>query len=135
MPSPDAKDYALSRATLLTEGFKGLLVVNGGGAAALLAFISQVADKSPKLAQISLYGVAFMAIGLGLALLVPFFRYHHSHAIQKRELAGHKEGLKTTFWYLYTTCQYLSVLAFVGALVYLVIRAEPILAEIPMKKC
>lgn len=42
MPAPDAKDYALSRATLLTEGFKGLLVVNGGGAAALLAFISQV---------------------------------------------------------------------------------------------
>ena len=96
MPLPDAKDYALSRATFLTEGFKGLLVVNGG-AAALLAFISQVADKSPKLAQLSFYGVAFMAVDLGLALLVPFFRYHHSHAAQKREAAGQTEGLKAVF--------------------------------------
>lgn len=30
MSRPDAKDYALSRAALLTEGFKGLLLVNGG---------------------------------------------------------------------------------------------------------
>ena len=135
MPLPDAKEYALSRATLLTEGFKGLLVVNGGGAAALLAFISQVADKSPKLAQLSFVGVAFMAVGLGLALLVPFFRYHHSHAAQKREAAGQTENLKTIFWYLYTACQYLSVIAFVAALAYLVVNALPVVTEIPIKKC
>jgi hypothetical protein len=135
MPPPDAKDYSLSRATLLTEGFKGLLVVNGGGAAALLAFISQIADKSPKLAQLSFYGVAFMAVGLGLALLVPFFRYHHSHAAQRLETEGNTANLRTSFWYLYTGCQYLSVIAFVGALVYLVITAVPVLVEIPIKKC
>ncbi|MBP7468738.1 MAG: hypothetical protein ACLGH1_09210 [Gammaproteobacteria bacterium] len=135
MPLPDAKDYALSRAALLTEGFKGLLLVNGGGAAALLAFIAQVADKSPQLAQLSFVGVAFMAVGLGLALLVPFFRYHHSHAVQKLEAAGRTEGLKTVFWYLYTACQYLSVIAFVGALIYLVVTALPVLAEIPVQKC
>ena len=135
MPLPDAKDYSLSRATLLTEGFKGLLVVNGGGAAALLAFIAQVADKSPRLAQLSFFGVAFMAVGLGLALLVPFFRYHHSHAAQKLEAAGYTGSFKTPYWYLYTGCQYLSVIAFVGALIYLVITAVPVVAEIPVKKC
>jgi hypothetical protein len=135
MPLPDAKDYALSRSMLLTEGFKGLLVVNGGGAAALLAFISQVADKSHKLAQVSFSGVAFMAVGLGLALLVPFFRYHHSHEAQKLEAKGQIEDLRTVFWYLYTACQYLSVIAFVGALVYLVLTAAPVIAEIPIKKC
>jgi hypothetical protein len=97
MPAPDAKDYALSRATLLTEGFKGLLVVNGGGAAALLAFISQVLDKSPKLAQLSFIGVAFMAVGLVLSFLVPFFRYRHSHLVEKREVARKTENLKTPY--------------------------------------
>ena len=135
MPAPDAKDYALSRAILLTEGSKGLLVVNGGGAAALLAFISQIADRSPKLAQLSFFGVAFMAVGLGLALLVPFFRYHHSHIAQRREATGQTEDLKTPFWYLYIACEYLSVIAFVGALVYLVVTAVPVVAEIPLKKC
>ena len=135
MSRPDKKDYALSRATLLTEGFKGLLVVNGGGAAALLAFISQVVDKSPNLAQLSFIGVAFMSVGLGLALLVPFFRYHHSHAAQKLEAAGETENLNTIYWYMYTGCQYLSVVMFVVALVYLVFNALPIVAEMSIKKC
>ncbi|MFM2121028.1 MAG: hypothetical protein RL722_2496 [Pseudomonadota bacterium] len=135
MPLPDQKDYAVSRATLLTEGFKGLLVVNGGGAAALLAFISQIADKSPKMAQLSFVGVAFMAAGLGLALLVPFFRYHQSHVAQKLEAAGKTKDLKSVYWYLYTGCQYLSVVLFVAALGYLVINAYPVVAEIQVRKC
>jgi hypothetical protein len=135
MSAPDAKDYALSRAVLLTEGFKGLLVVNGGGAAALLAFISQVVDKSPKLAQLSFVGVAFMAGGLVLALLFSFFRFHHSKEVEKLEAAGRTKNLRTIFWYLYTACEYLSVLAFVVAIAYLVAKALPVVADIPIKKC
>jgi hypothetical protein len=131
---PDAKDYALSRATLLTEGYKGLLVANGGGTVALLAFIAQVTDKSPKLAQISCYGIACMATGVGLALLIPFFRYHHSHTVQRLEAAHHKGSFKTVHWYLYTGCQYLSVLAFLGALIYLVVMAAPVLGEMSVKR-
>jgi hypothetical protein len=36
---------------------------------------------------------------------------------------------------MYTACQYLSVVAFVAAVLYLVINALPVIAEIPIKKC
>jgi mannose/fructose/N-acetylgalactosamine-specific phosphotransferase system component IIC len=135
MLQPDAKDYALSRAELLTEGFKGLLLVNGGGAAALLAFIAQIVDKSPRLAELSLHGVAFMAVGLSFAMLVPFLRYHHSHWAQKREKSGRTKNMKSLFWLAYIVSQYLSVAVFLLALIYLVTNASPIVAQIPIKKC
>ena len=106
MSKPDAKDYSLSRATLLTEGYKGLLIINGGGAAALLAFIAQIITKSPELAKLSFIGVSFMAIGLGCASLIPFFRYHHSHKAEKLQDSNYTGSMKTNYWYLYTSCQY-----------------------------
>jgi hypothetical protein len=135
MPRPDEKDYALSRSELLTEGFKGLLLVNGGGAAALLAFIAQIVDKSPRLAELSLLGVAFMALGLGFAMLVPFLRYHHSNWAEKREDGGNTKNMKSRFWYGYTISQYLSITTFIFSLIYLVVNALPVVAQISIKKC
>jgi len=62
----------------------------------LLSFLKFL-DKSPKLAQLSFIGVAFMAVGLVLAFLVPFFRYRHSHLVEKREVARKTENLKTPY--------------------------------------
>jgi len=122
-----ASDYRLSRAALLTEGFKGLLLINGGGAAALLTFVAAIWDKAPDLAGPSLHAIVFMAAGLSFALLVPFFRYHHSKRVQPLEEKGQKEDLKTRFWYLYQWCQYLSIFAFLAGFIYLVCRALPLL--------
>lgn len=135
MSQVDAKDYSLSRAELLTEGFKGLLLVNGGGAAALLAFVAQTVDKSPRLAALSLIGVVIMAFGLGFAMLVPFFRYHHSHWAQKREKSGYTGSMKSRFWYAYTVSQYLSVAAFVLSVIYLVLSALPVVEQISVARC
>ena len=135
MAAPDAKDYSLSRAVLLTEGYKGLLIINGGGAAALLAFIAQIVSKSTELAQLSFIGVALMALGLGFASLIPFFRYHHSKIAEKLEKSSHSGSKKTIYWCLYTSCQYLSVAFFVGALLYIVINGLPVLDTIEIIKC
>ncbi len=135
MSRPDAKDYSLSRATILSEGYKGLLVVNGGGAVALLSFISQIVDKSPRLAQSAFIGVAIMAVGLFLALLIPFLRYHHSHAAQKLEAADRTQDRKTSYFYTYIFFQYASAVVFLIALAYLVTTAFPVVSEVPIKKC
>jgi hypothetical protein len=130
MPNRDkesqASDYRMSRAELLTEGFKGLLLINGGGAAALLAFVAEMWGKDSSLARVSLHSIVFLAVGLALATLIPFFRYHHSHRAQRMEDAGHTGSKKTIFWYLYTFCQYLSVVAFVAGILYLVFHALPL---------
>ena len=133
MTKPDNKDYALSRASLLTEGYKGLLIINGGGAVALLAFISQIINESPQLARLSFIGVSIMALGLVFALLIPFFRYHHSHKAEKLQQKNYKGSMKTIFWWLYTSCQYLSIIAFITALIFLVFNALPIVEELSNK--
>src|SRR5688572_10137040 len=60
----------VARAEVITEGFKGLLIVNGGGAAALLAFVQRTWSVAPDLARLALYGIGWMAAGLAIALLV-----------------------------------------------------------------
>ncbi len=105
---------ALSRAEILTESVKGLLLVNGGGAVALLAFLQAIWSQDKELARVVLWGIAMMGGGLVFALLVQPFRVSHSKIVER-------EGdRKTVFWFSYVACQYLSVLAFAGALGYLV---------------
>lgn len=116
------KDYSLSRAALLTEGFKGLLLVNGGGAVALLAFLQAIWSKDRDLANAVLVGIGCMSSGLAIALLIPFFRYHHSHLAQKKERGqNYSEQKRKCFFWAYVSCQYLAVLCFVLGAAYLVI--------------
>src|SRR5262245_22433885 len=82
---PSAADYQLLRARLLTEGYEGLLIVNGGGAAALLAFVQAVWRNDRALAKLTPGGIAFMVAGLFLAMLVPFLRFHHSVFAERPE--------------------------------------------------
>lgn len=49
--------YEKSRAEVLTEGVKGLFIINGGGAVALLGFMQAIWDKEPALARLTLFGL------------------------------------------------------------------------------
>lgn len=116
------KDYSLSRAALLTEGFKGLLLVNGGGAVALLAFLQAIWLVDKILAKAVLVGIGFMSLGLAVALLVPFFRYHHSHLAQKKERKEeYSERKRKLFFKAYILCQYASIISFIFGTTYLVV--------------
>ena len=136
MSLPDAKDYALSRATVLTEGYRGLLAVHGGAIAAMLAFASQAARGPQSFIQAIFVALAFFAIGLTLALLIPYFRYINSKAAEERDRPKPKSPRihattaitpthqssephvpskeRTASWYAYTGCQYLSIVAFLA---------------------
>lgn len=118
---PSGAEYALSRAELLTEAYKGLLIVNGGGIVALLGFLQAIWTTSPELARTTLCGIALLALGLTTALAIPFLRYHHSHHAQRRE-QRREMGRKTIYWYLFYWCQWFSIACFGGGVLYLVIN-------------
>ncbi len=105
---------ALSRATVFTESVKALLLINGGGAVSLLAFLQAVWDREPDLARITLVGIALMSLGIVFALLIQPFRITHSKIVER-------EGdRKTFFWASYVTAHYLSITAFLFSTAYLV---------------
>jgi hypothetical protein len=135
MSLPDARDFALSRASILNEGHKGLLAVHGGAIAAMLAFVSQAAVRSHTLLQAVFIALAIFGIGLTLALLVPYFRFLNSKAAEERDRPKSKapkiqigatpsdeepnepqapSRIKTNSWRAYTVCQYLSIAAFLA---------------------
>ena len=112
---------ALSRASIITESVKALLLVNGGGAVSLLAFLQAVWVKEPDLARATLVSIACMSLGLVFALLVQPFRITHSKIVERE---GDK---KTIFWVAYVASQYLSIAAFLLATAYLVCKGLSLL--------
>src|SRR5256885_304448 len=66
------------RAEILNQAFRGLLIIHGGGAVALLAYLQVVGDRNPALSKIILVGILLLVIGLVLAVLFMTFRYHTS---------------------------------------------------------
>ena len=117
-------DYKVSRANLLTEGFKGLLLINGGGAVALLAFLQAIWDKNAQLRQIVLVGIGWMLAGLVVALLATFLRFHHSILGEKHDKKKpHSVFLRVFLKAAYTLCQYGSVACFAWGAIYLVCHA------------
>jgi len=44
----------------------------------MLAFIAQISGKSEVMLRASFVAVVIFAVGLALAMLVPYFRHHHS---------------------------------------------------------
>ena len=65
------------RNQLLIEGFKGLTLINAGGAAALAAFLQAVWDKPPAapLRVWLLAGIAVLLVGTGISALTFMARY------------------------------------------------------------
>jgi hypothetical protein len=66
----------------IREGVKGLLLINGGGATAMLAFLQAIWATKPQIAKYVVLCIACLAFGLFLAGLVHLFRYQASFAFQ-----------------------------------------------------
>jgi len=63
-----AKDLTDQRNDALREGIKGLFLMNGGGAAALLAFLQATWTQKPDLVSISVFFL-FLVVALSYALI------------------------------------------------------------------
>ena len=71
------------RLEILNQAFRGLLLINGGGALALLAYLQALEHKDPELSKIILIGLAFLVVGLVTAILFMALRYHTSYEDQR----------------------------------------------------
>lgn len=109
--------YEKSRSDLLNESVKASLIVNGGGAVAILAFVQSIWNTSNALRDASLTALFIMTIALFLTLLVPIFRFHHS-----KRAAGQRK-MPTVFSRAYIFCLYASPILFIIATIYLTIVA------------
>ena len=121
-PGLTPQDFHSVRADVASEGVKGLLLLNGGGAIALLAFLQAIWDNKP-LAKVVLVGIGILALGAFLAGFVNFFRYHTSMSFQSHRMCAYH-----FFRLLSFTFQYLSLLAFAVAAGVLVFGAWPLLS-------
>lgn len=108
-PSPglQPRDFTQQRDDALREGVKGLLLINGGGATAMLAFLQATWTTKPQLARYIVGCIAFLAAGLFLAGLVQLFRYQASFSFQ----SGRSRPFRI-YRCLYLTAAYASLVAF-----------------------
>lgn len=73
------KDFTDQRNDAMREGVKALLLMNGGGAVALLAFLQAIWSTDPPLAKVVISSLPYFLVGVVLAALVHLFRYHTSN--------------------------------------------------------
>lgn len=78
----DPRDFTEQRDDAFREGVKGLLLINGGGTTAMLAFLQATWATKPQLAKYVVGCIALLALGLFLAGLVHFLRYQASFSFQ-----------------------------------------------------
>jgi hypothetical protein len=108
-----AKDFTEQRNDALREGVKGLFLMNGGGAVALLAFLQAIWKENPQLAKYVIASIAILAAGVFLAGLVQFFRYNASFNFQGGKLRAFR-----AYRFLYLAAAFSSLAAFfVGVLI------------------
>ena len=119
-PSPglQPRDFTEQRNDALREGVKGLLLINGGGATAMLAFLQATWTTKPQLAKYIVGCIAFLAVGLLLAGLVQFFRYRASFSFQ-----GGRSRAFGIYRCLYLAAAYGSLVAFLLGVLTLVLGA------------
>jgi hypothetical protein len=86
------------RAQMDIETFKGLLVINGGGAVALLTFFAAILTKDSlytrALAPAILWALMTMVFGLGFAIAHNFFRRRCSLAHDQRNVRRLQQRLQ-----------------------------------------
>ncbi len=62
------------RTEIASQGMKGLFLINGGGAVALLAFLQSAWTNTPALVPYVASGIVALMLGLVFAAAVPFVR-------------------------------------------------------------
>ena len=121
MVSPDplrlsAEALMQQRNQAMTESVKGLFIMNGGGAAALLALLQAIDTDQKVFATFVVVGVFCLVVGLTCAGIVQWFRFRASEAHQGTDTMAHER-----FYRLYTRCTIASVTAFsIGALIVVI---------------
>lgn len=90
-----AWSHALRRDSMAEHGLKALLLLNGGGAVALLAFLQAVWVKEQMLALVPwiIWAILSLVLGAAMAGAVHFLRYMASMVYQRD---GKDEGRKVT---------------------------------------
>ena len=83
MASLEPQDFTRQRDEASKEGVRGLLIINGGGGVALLAFLQAIWLKDEGLAKYVLIGISLLAFGVFFAGLSSFLRYHASFNFQQ----------------------------------------------------
>jgi len=141
------KDLTDQRNDAMREGVKALVLMNGGGAVALLAFLQAIWEKDATLASWIIGGVACLVLGVGCAGLVHLFRVHTSNAfnetwvlaklrtaIAQQKMDGVERRMRR-FQFLYFACAYASLILFlvgVGVVVYgAAVSPPPVRLQLP----
>jgi hypothetical protein len=102
------------RLEILNQAFKGLLIINGGGAVSLLAYL-QAIEGNTQLIKSVLAGISAFSAGLVFAVLFMLFRDRTSRADQ-----FHRPSVKI-FKFFEELFLYSSLLAFIVAVTWLVL--------------
>ena len=106
-----AADLMKQRNESVAELVKALLIINGGGAVALLAFLQAIWIPSRVLAKPIAIGISFLAFGALLAAAFHLFRHQASWYHQKGEK---EQWAKFRRFYLFSAS--VSLLAFVAGI-------------------
>jgi len=103
----------VARAEIANQSVRGLLLINGGGAVALLAFLQAIWGNNANLEKYVVAGIALFSSGVLITGFINVFRYHASLAFQ----AGNTRKFNI-FWLLEFWSQPISLACFgIGMLV------------------
>jgi len=121
--SPDplrlsAEALMQQRNQAMTESVKGLFIMNGGGAAALLALLQAIGTDQRVFATFIVAGLFFLVVGLACAGIVQWFRFRASEAHQGTDTMAHER-----YYRRYTGCTIGSIIAFITGAMIVVIGA------------
>ena len=126
-PDPVGKGVPPERFTTQRDeaslaGVRGLLIINGGGAVALLALLPVIWDQDTDLVRLVVYGAAVFGVGTCVAGLSHFLRYHASYNFQ----AG---NTKRFSWFRrgYIASWYISLFCALATVCWLAIRTLSLL--------
>jgi hypothetical protein len=115
---PSGSPHGLQRDKSATELVRALLIVNGGGAAALLVFLQAIWKSDPLPAKSTAWAIVILGLGAFLAAAFHLLRYEASWY--------HGNGQMTLWWIfrkLYLSAAIASLVAFVSATVIFAIGA------------
>lgn len=101
-------DHTELRYTLINQGIRGLVLINGGGATALAIWLRFIWDKPDSEAAViaATTGIKFLVVGLVLAAMLPFVRYLES--LHPNTFTP----LKNPWWYVFVFVMWLPALLF-----------------------
>jgi hypothetical protein len=115
--------YTKQRDGDIAQAVKGLFIINGGGALALLAFFKEVWTKEPSLARAMLWSIGFLVIGAGFAGAVHLVRYEASKRHQQGD--GDAQTFSKTYLYLASCSLGCFIVAMIWTLVWIWFVLQP----------